>query len=543
MVLKIDGDINRYYVQTLCMVFFPGATFGENEVGGEGIPEVSVNVYPDLEGGVTAYVSMKLNDKVCDASASVGKDEVVSIATKEGIAVGRALFSAGKDLLGHIPPWGILTGVRPAKIASALIKGGNGITKSKRILRDEYFLNPQKAALAVSVASLEMKLLKKATPDLCSLYISIPFCPTRCSYCSFVSYTTPRLLSLIDPYVEALMTDLDDTFDTIEKLGLKLSTIYIGGGTPTTLTEFQLEKLLSKISSRVDTETLSEFTLEAGRPDTITKEKLDVAKRYGVTRISVNPQTLNDDILREIGRRHTTEDFFNAYKIAKESGIKDINVDLIAGLPGDDFRNFSETVDKIIELDPTNITVHTFCVKKASDALKNNSNIYSVSGGDPVILYGIDEHQLIALYTHQIAQRGRPPCCIAAEAQRMYSLAQPRGAHLEAHGSGVVASGDAHLRGLPVAGVIVPEVFDAVGILVARRYHHIAEDGGRPVVGREGSHAQLVQTYGKACCGGIERHGICSRLVGIGAHGQGCSLAMPGVGIPEVLYLHLCLSP
>ena len=384
MVLKVDGDINRYYVQTLCMVFFPGATFGENEVGGEGIPEVSVNVYPDLEGGVTAYVSMKLNDKVCDASASVGKDEVVSIATKEGIAVGRALFSAGKDLLGHIPPWGILTGVRPAKIASALIKGGNGITKSKRILRDEYFLNPQKAALAVSVASLEMKLLKKATPDLCSLYISIPFCPTRCSYCSFVSYTTPRLLSLIDPYVEALMTDLDDTFDTIEKLGLKLSTIYIGGGTPTTLTEFQLEKLLSKISSRVDTETLSEFTLEAGRPDTITKEKLDVAKRYGVTRISVNPQTLNDDILREIGRRHTTEDFFNAYKIAKESGIKDINVDLIAGLPGDDFRNFSETVDKIIELDPTNITVHTFCVKKASDALKNNSNIYSVSGGDAV---------------------------------------------------------------------------------------------------------------------------------------------------------------
>ena len=162
MILKVDGNINRYYVQTLCMIFFPGATFGENEVAKEGVPEVSVNVYSDADGGVSAYVSMKLNDKVCDAGASVSKDENVTIATRESIAVGRALFSAGKELLGHIPPWGILTGVRPAKIASALIKGGNGITKSKRILRDEYFLNPQKAALAVSVASLEMKLLKKS---------------------------------------------------------------------------------------------------------------------------------------------------------------------------------------------------------------------------------------------------------------------------------------------------------------------------------------------------------------------------------------------
>lgn len=382
MVLKIDGNINRYYVQTLCMVFFPGATFGENEEGGEGIPEVHLNVSNDADGGVTAYVSMKLNDKVCDATASVSAEESATIATHEAIAVGRAVFSAGKELLGHIPPWGILTGVRPAKIAGALIRDGNGITKSKRILRDEYFLNPQKAALAVSVASLEMKILKGAAKDECSLYVSIPFCPTRCSYCSFVSYTTPRLLSLIDPYIDALCIDLDDTFDTIDELGMKLTTVYIGGGTPTTLSEIQLEKLLSKISSRTDTSKLLEYTMEAGRPDTITAGKLAVAKKYGVTRISVNPQTLNDDVLREIGRRHTTEDFFNAYKIAKESGIKDINVDLIAGLPGDDFRSFSETVDKIIELDPTNITVHTFCVKKASDALKNNSNIYSVSGGD-----------------------------------------------------------------------------------------------------------------------------------------------------------------
>ena len=382
MILKVDGNINRYYVQMLCMVFFPGTTFSENEVSGEGIPEVSVNVTNDQSGDVTSYVTIKLNDKVCDAFATVSKDEIINIATREAIAVGRAVFSAGKELLGHIPPWGILTGIRPAKIAGTLIAAGNGLTKSKRILRDEYFLNPQKAALAVSVASLEMKILKKRDPGQCSMYISIPFCPSRCSYCSFVSYTTPRLLSLIEPYVDALCDEIDATFDTVDKLGMRLSTIYIGGGTPTTLSAEQLKRLLSKISERTDTSLLSEFTLEAGRPDTITAEKLAVAKEYGVTRISVNPQTLNDDILKEIGRHHTTEDFYRAYKIAKESGIRDINVDLIAGLPGDDFHNFSETVDKIIELDPTNITVHTFCVKKASDALKNNSNIYSVSGGD-----------------------------------------------------------------------------------------------------------------------------------------------------------------
>jgi oxygen-independent coproporphyrinogen-3 oxidase len=364
------------------MVFFPGATFGENEQRGRGIPEVTVSVYPDGDTSVTAYASIRLNDRESDATATVSYSEDVNIATHEAVAVGRALFSAGKELMGHIPPWGILTGIRPAKVAGRLIMGGNGIIKSKRILRDEYFLNPQKAALAVSVAAQELKLLKKTPKDLCSLYISIPFCPSRCSYCSFVSYTTPRLLSLIEPYIEALCDDLDDMFETIKSLPLKLSTIYIGGGTPTTLSAKQLEKLLKKIYSKIDVSTLSEFTLEAGRPDTITADKLKVAKKYGVTRVSVNPQTLNDDILKEIGRKHTVEDFYKAYKIAKESGIRDINIDLIAGLPGDDFKNFSETVDKIIELDPTNITVHTFCVKKASDALKTNSNIYSATGGD-----------------------------------------------------------------------------------------------------------------------------------------------------------------
>ena len=382
MILRIDGNINKYYVQTLCMVFFPGSTFGTNEVSGEDVPEVTVHVYPDNNESVTAYVSIKLNDRVCEASETVPLSQEIAIATHSAVAVGRAIFAAGKELLGHIPPWGILTGVRPAKVAGNLLHSGKGIIKTKRIMRDEYFLNPQKAALAVAVASNEMKLLKKMPKSTCSIYISIPFCPSRCAYCSFVSYTTPRLLSLIDEYLDAVIEELEETFNIIKEIGTRVLTVYIGGGTPTTLTAEQLERLFKKIKQHVDVTTLTEFTLEAGRPDTITAEKLCVAQKYGVTRISVNPQTLNDDILREIGRKHTVEDFYKAYEIAQKSGIRDINVDLIAGLPNDDFKNFSETVDKIIELAPTNITVHTFCVKKAADMLKKDSGIYSINVTD-----------------------------------------------------------------------------------------------------------------------------------------------------------------
>ena len=161
MILRIDGNINKYYVQTLCLIFFPGSTFGANEERGEDIPEVTVHVYPDGSDLITAYVSIRLNDRVCEATESISASAPVAIATGEAIAVGRAMFAAGKELLGHIPPWGILTGIRPAKVAGNLLKSGNGILKTKRIMRDEYFLNPQKAALAVAVASNEMKLLKK----------------------------------------------------------------------------------------------------------------------------------------------------------------------------------------------------------------------------------------------------------------------------------------------------------------------------------------------------------------------------------------------
>ena len=252
----------------------------------------------------------------------------------------------------------------------------------RKELCSEYFLNPKKASLLTDIAKKEAQIIKRTPADSCSVYISIPFCPTRCAYCSFVSYSTKRLLSMTDDYLTQLYTDIDRTFENIKRLGLNVRTVYVGGGTPTVLTPMQIGSLLEKINSHVDTSSLSEFTFEAGRPDTVTAEKMKLIVDGGVTRVSVNPQTLNDMVLESIGRHHTTEDFYRAYDVARASGIKYINTDMIAGLPGESFSSFSRSVDDIIALRPDNITFHTFCVKKASDFLRNGTEVYSRTGGE-----------------------------------------------------------------------------------------------------------------------------------------------------------------
>ena len=220
--------------------------------------------------------------------------------------------------------------------------------------------------------------------NTCSVYISIPFCPSRCTYCSFISYATPKLFSLIPNYVIRLVDDIKSTFDEIKRNGYKVLSVYIGGGTPTVLTKEQLDTVLSAISSSIDVTKLLEFTLEGGRPDTITEEKLNVAKKHGITRISVNPQTLNDEVLTSIGRRHKVEDFLKAYELVKGSNIGFINTDLIAGLEADTFESFKSTIDKIIELSPHNVTVHSFSVKKSAQILRENENIYDNSSIDAI---------------------------------------------------------------------------------------------------------------------------------------------------------------
>jgi oxygen-independent coproporphyrinogen-3 oxidase len=258
---------------------------------------------------------------------------------------------------------------------------GMSKTRVKRQLMSDYLLYAKKATLATEVALHEQKIIGTPSPSDCSIYVSIPFCPTRCQYCSFVCYTSNKLLSLIPDYVERLVKDIKDIFATIDRNHLNVKTVYIGGGTPTILEPEQLRILLDAIATGLAGRNIEEFTCESGRPDTITREKLQVIKEYGVGRISVNPQTLCDEVLQGIGRSHSVDDFYRAYNIAKEVGIEAINTDLIAGLPGDTFPRFSASMDAILALSPENITVHTFCVKRSA-AFRQTSNIYSLRGGD-----------------------------------------------------------------------------------------------------------------------------------------------------------------
>ena len=382
MKLNIVGNINTYYVQTLCMIFFPGEKFGEKSEGDPEVasPEMSLCL-EELESGVKVSATLKLEEKQASCVKEYSVREDITYDRLKKITVGDAVLTVCSEITGYKPSWGMLVGVRPSKVATELFASGMPKTRVKKALVNDYFVIPKKAALATEVALNEAEYMQ-VDPKACSVYISIPFCPTRCAYCSFVSYTSKKLLSTIPDYLVALGIEIGKTFDTIKELGLHVKTIYIGGGTPTILDETQLAWLLSTVEANIDVSTVEEYTLEAGRPDTITEEKMRVALAHGVNRISVNPQTLNDDVLRIIGRSHTAEDFLRAYDIAKNCGIPTINTDVITGLPGDKFASFAASYDKILTLRPENLTVHTFSVKKASDALKNFSHVYSVRGGD-----------------------------------------------------------------------------------------------------------------------------------------------------------------
>ena len=380
MKIEIDSPINKYYVQTLCMIFFPGEKFsGEDEEGD--VPHLYVKTTSD-EDGVSTFAILRYRGKEINATR---RSDYIEGRTKERtlkLSVGAAVLACGSELIGYNPAWGMLVGVRPSKVATEMLNSGISKTRVKKILTSDYLVIPKKAALAIDVALNEKRITGTPSPNDCSLYISIPFCPSRCTYCSFVSYTSSRLLSLIPAYLDRLLKDIETNFRIINDLGLNLKTIYIGGGTPTILDAQQLNILLEKICSLTDVNLLEEFTLESGRPDTITAEKMAIAYEHGVNRVCVNPQTLCDDILCGIGRNHSVDEFYMAYDIARQSKIKTINADLIVGLPGDSFKIFSKTFENVLKLDPENITVHTFCVKKSSEFRKMHSNPYDVRGTD-----------------------------------------------------------------------------------------------------------------------------------------------------------------
>jgi len=277
-----------------------------------------------------------------------------------------AFFRAAVKHTGEKPAWGSLTGIRPAKIVTKLMEAGATSDAARRTLERDYFVAPDRADLCVRCSLAAQRVKAETGVRDISLYVGIPFCPTRCAYCSFVSNSVEKSMHLVEPYLQALFREIDDAARRARDLGLTVRSVYFGGGTPTTLSAAQLAALLERLEEAFDLSRIREYTVEAGRPDTVDPEKLRVLKDHGVTRVSINPQTMRDEVLRTIGRSHLSGDILRAFEQARAAGFACINMDLIAGLPGDDPDGFCASLDKVLALGPENVTVHTLALKKGS---------------------------------------------------------------------------------------------------------------------------------------------------------------------------------
>lgn len=281
-------------------------------------------------------------------------------------------------------PWGILTGIRPTKIAHELLEEGYKAHEIKEVLLKDYLMQEEKAELLLAVAQTEHKFIYPIKEDMISIYISIPFCPTRCVYCSFPSNTVKQWGHLMREYVEALCREIEATAAAVNEKGLAVETIYVGGGTPTTLSVSNFERLFGTLEKAFDISKVKEITVEAGRPDTIDLEKLRFLKKCGVSRLSINPQTMNDCTLSKIGRSHSVKDLKDAFSLARFAGFNNINMDIIIGLPGEDEQMVTCTMEEIRGLAPENLTVHTLAIKNASQ-LKEKSSEYSLKEEEAII--------------------------------------------------------------------------------------------------------------------------------------------------------------
>ena len=284
-----------------------------------------------------------------------------------------AFYDAGTAALGKEPPWGALTGVRPVKIPAKAMLAGASPAQAERILRDTYRVSPGRRKLAMDCAQASLAAQRSLGEQEVSLYVGIPFCPTRCAYCSFVSADVGRALKLIDPFLDALSREIRATGAMLADAGLRVRTVYFGGGTPTTLSAPQLDRLMGELAEHIDLSACTEYTVEAGRPDTITAEKLAVLKRRGCDRVSVNPQSMSDAVLAAMGRAHRAADILGAFALVRESGIGCVNMDLIAGLPGDSADGFRASLDQVLSLAPENVTVHTLALKKGSHLMEGET--------------------------------------------------------------------------------------------------------------------------------------------------------------------------
>ena len=369
MELYFEGHDYRYAVEQMLLTLFPDErpTYPAGPPEGDGAQIrlfrgacYTTAVCVLRRGGVFRGTARVRNAALRDALA---RERAEQRLIKN--AMYRAALAAGHER----PAWGALTGVRPGKLFSPLLRQGLSEDEALRRFCEEYDVTPRRAALCLDASRHTLAAADSlGERDVC-LYLGVPFCPTRCAYCSFVSQSVEKSMGLIAPFLDALEKEIEATGEQARALGLRPVALYFGGGTPTTLSAEQLDRVCAKLEECFDLSALREFTVEAGRPDTITEEKLRVLRAHGVDRVSVNPQTMSDAVLEAIGRKHTAADILAALETVRAVGGFAVNMDLIAGLPADDFEGFCSTLSRVLALAPENVTVHTLSLKKGSRIL------------------------------------------------------------------------------------------------------------------------------------------------------------------------------
>jgi len=353
-----------YETENIIRLFFPCEKIETMET----IPETEPSVYAQILTGEEAGCHTDMLMVKCGVSVFGRRMERETVCPEnEGeLNTARLIYEMLCDICQFTPKWGVLTGVRPSKLLSTLTKEYGSVEEAVKDMNERLLVSPQKTKLCKRCFDAELKAQEKCDEKSFSLYVSIPFCPTRCSYCSFVSHSIEKAGKLVEPYVELLCREIEETAKITKELGLTLCTVYFGGGTPTQLSAKQLERVMTAINHNFDMSNVVEYTIEAGRPDTVTKEKLETIKRLGANRISINPQTMSNQSLERIGRKHTVEQTIDAYNLARNVGIDFINMDLIAGLPEETVEDYIKSLDDVISLNPENITVHVLSMKRSS---------------------------------------------------------------------------------------------------------------------------------------------------------------------------------
>ncbi len=383
--VNVTGHTKRFDVINMLLLFWPGSKILDKRTKDSNVFVHSSS--KEFMGLLKVTATIRYQGKTfsCTRTSKTVDDTIQLKLIKQ------TMYFAGKRATGICPPWGILTGIRPMSVYEKL-SCQYTIKHIGEILEKDYFVSSQKRKVLDEIYQFRKDIYYDGVENEVSLYVSIPFCPSKCSYCSFVSSAVDRVHNLIEPYLKLLQWEISEKIKIISSAGKKISTVYIGGGTPGVLSSKQIDDLLFSIVSKINYP-LKEFCFELGRPETVTDDKLKTLKKYGVDRLCINCQTLNDDVLSAVGRQHTAKQFLDALSLARTYGFNNINVDYIAGLPNENVFSHCDSVSKAIQLGIENITIHTLSIKKASTWIEPHE-LYNPSSDTTVEMVQSDYEML-----------------------------------------------------------------------------------------------------------------------------------------------------